>query len=367
MTEKKRRVRKNSADNWMPERVYRGKCAYEWHPTGGAINLCKLDADEADVWNAYKAAVKKYNKPLLYSVTDLANDYFKSIEFRSLATTTRKDYRGAWVKLEQVFGQVSPNKITSPMVRRYMDTRGINSTHRANRERVLLHNFYAWGFQREYVTIEDPTVIIKPFKNNVRERYVEDGEYAAVYQCATPVVQACMELALICAARQRDILDIQRSHLRDEGLFIRQGKTGKKQVKKWTSRLHETIESLQAMPSEIATTNIVHTRKGMLYTSSGFKAMWRRAMDKAMGICRKKKSETTAEYEIRKAAFLEKYPPRLTESFTFHDIKAKSISDYEEGNKQEFSGHKSARMVREIYDRKPALVESHNPKSDPKK
>jgi len=55
----------------------------------------------------------------------------------------------------------------------------------------------------------------------------------------------------------------------------------------------------------------------------------------------------------------------LEERYTFHDIKAKSISDYEQGNKQEFAGHKNARMTRETYDRKPTVVNSHNPKSKP--
>ena len=53
--------------------------------------------------------------------------------------------------------------------------------------------------------------------------------------------------------------------------------------------------------------------------------------------------------EARKEAKLN-YDGELNIDFTFHDIKAKAISDYE-GNKQEFSGHKTAAQVA-IYDRK---------------
>tara|TARA_B100000745_G_scaffold292648_1_gene233739 strand:- start:1091 stop:1372 length:282 start_codon:yes stop_codon:yes gene_type:complete len=42
--------------------------------------------------------------------------------------------------------------------------------------------------------------------------------------------------------------------------------------------------------------------------------------------------------------------------FTFHDIKAKSISDYE-GDKQRFSGHKT-RAQMESYNRKGDVVPS---------
>ena len=45
-----------------------------------------------------------------------------------------------------------------------------------------------------------------------------------------------------------------------------------------------------------------------------------------------------------------RFDGELNIDFTFHDIKAKAISDYE-GNKQEFSGHKTQSQVA-IYDRK---------------
>ena len=44
------------------------------------------------------------------------------------------------------------------------------------------------------------------------------------------------------------------------------------------------------------------------------------------------------------------------ESFTFHDLKAKGVSDFE-GDKKKASGHKSEAMVR-IYDRKRIEVDA---------
>ena len=40
-------------------------------------------------------------------------------------------------------------------------------------------------------------------------------------------------------------------------------------------------------------------------------------------------------------------------------IKAKSISDYEKGEKQEFSGRKT-RAQMEVYNRKTPIVDSHD-------
>ena len=43
--------------------------------------------------------------------------------------------------------------------------------------------------------------------------------------------------------------------------------------------------------------------------------------------------------------------PEANFDFTFHDIKAKAISDYDGDDKKKFSGHKTDSQVR-VYDRK---------------
>ena len=80
-----------------------------------------------------------------------------------------------------------------------------------------------------------------------------------------------------------------------------------------------------------------------------------------MGICRRIKTETDAEYETRKAEFIKQYPPQFAERFSLHDLKAKGISDYE-GDKQYFSGHKTKAMA-ERYNRTPDNVEVLEPKA----
>lgn len=41
--------RKRTKDKWLPQRVYKGKSAYEYHPKeGGAIRLCGFEGDKQD-------------------------------------------------------------------------------------------------------------------------------------------------------------------------------------------------------------------------------------------------------------------------------------------------------------------------------
>lgn len=96
------------------------------------------------------------------------------------------------------------------------------------------------------------------------------------------------------------------------------------------------------------------------YTVSGFKSMFGKLMDKATGLCRRIRTETNEEYAQRKADFNLEYPGVIQERFTFHDLKAKGISDYE-GDKQYFSGHTSKSMM-EKYNRTADVVDIVNPK-----
>lgn len=58
-----------------------------------------------------------------------------------------------------------------------------------------------------------------------RERYVTDEEYMAVHSAAVPMVRHIMDIALITAMRQGDILDLERSQWTTDGFTVKPGKT----------------------------------------------------------------------------------------------------------------------------------------------
>jgi len=310
----------------MPPRVYRGKSAYEWHPkTGGAVRLCGLDATEADVWLAYRVALGEVK---VKHCQWLAEEYFASKEFADLSPRTKKDYQRYWEKLKLVFGKQQCNSVKPEHVRRYMDLRAATSVAMANKEKKLFAIIMRYGFERGH-TKENPCDPVKNFKEKGRDRYITDAEYNDFYQHATPMCQVMMDISYTCAARSQDVRKIRMSDIKKEGLFIEQAKTGKKQVKLWTNRLKAAVAQAKKLRIERLTAStslyLLVTSTGSPYTESGMKSLWRR--EKA-----KYKKLTGKEID-----------------WTFHDIKAKAISDYE-GDKQQFSGHKSHAMM-ERYNR----------------
>ncbi|MCO1336509.1 tyrosine-type recombinase/integrase [Microbulbifer sp. OS29] len=292
----------------------------------GAWHLCNPDATRAEVWAAYERwESDQYGK--VFTISDLIDLYFASPQFtKELKPQTQKDYFRYAKKIRTVFGQAKPDTIASPVIQMYMDTRGQQFPTAANRERTFLSIIFRWGKARGFVSIEDPTKVVKPLKEKQGGRYVEDSEYLAFYTWLESkghtAHAAAMEIAYLCGARQQDVLALKRQDITEEGLLICQQKTGKKQLKLWTERLHDAVElALKSNTrSKSQCMHLIRGRTGQRYTRDGFNSTW----------SREQKAATEAG--------------TLPARFRFHDLKIKGISDFE-GDKQEFSGHKTRSMM----------------------
>jgi len=318
-------VGKRQSDDWLPDRVYRRKDtgSYRYRPrTGGSIVIAPAGASKIEVLEAYDAYIAQDG-----TVDALYQEYIKSDRYQRLKPNTREDYEGAWVQLQPMFGARLVREIKPVNVRRYMDAR--SSKKRANTERYLLKNIFGYGVEYDWLD-SNPCDNIKPFPLKARDKYVSDDEYNAMYDIVTPIMQVFMELVYICAARGQDIRMLKLDDIQDEGLLVVQQKTGKKQLKMWNERLRAAVEkALEIRAERVARCGfdsiyLLVTRNGTPYTADGLKAIWQKQKYEGM-------------------------------DWTFHDLKAKGISDFE-GDKQEFSGHKS-RLIMERYNRSPDKVE----------
>lgn len=328
------RARKNPEDNWMPPRVRRGKSAYEFRSTDGrTIRLCNADLSKAQVWAAYEQFINDSKATNTFKA--LCEEFINSGDFHELASETRKDYLKYFGKISAVFGKMKPDNIKPEHVRKYMDKRGVKSRVQANREKAFMSRVFRWAYERGKVKM-NPCKGVKQFKESARTRYITDHEYASLYEVSPEVVKVAMELAYLCCARQGDILELKKSQLTEQGILIQQSKTAVTQIKAWTDRLHAAVEMANKMPVNPGMVSIylLHQRSGARYTRDAFNAQWMKA----------------------KKLAAEKHP-ELDFQFTFHDLKAKGISDLEGSlnDKQKISGHKNVSQTAK-YDRKIAIV-----------
>lgn len=328
------RARKNPEDNWMPPRVRRGKSAYEFRsPEGRTIRLCNADLTKAQVWGEYEKFINDIKAGGNFLA--LCNEFFNSGDFHELATETRKDYLKYSAKVNVVFGKMKPDNIKPEHVRKYMDRRGVKSRVQANREKAFMSRVFRWAYERGKVKM-NPCQGVKQFKEQARTYYVTDAQYNALFDVATTAVQVGMEIAYLCCARQGDVLDMKKSQSLDAGVLIQQGKTSVTQIKAWSPRLEVAFALAEKLPLQpgMSSIYVIHQPSGSRYTRDAFNAQWMKA----------------------KKAAASKYP-ELDFNFTFHDLKAKGISDLEGTlqEKQQISGHKNASQTAR-YNRKIPIV-----------
>ncbi|EDN7242828.1 tyrosine-type recombinase/integrase [Salmonella enterica] len=326
--------RRKKEDSWMPPRVYRSRSAFEFKPKGGGtIRLCDSSATQAQVWTAYEALLNDRKDD--NSLAGLVEAFFRSSDFSDLAVDTRNDYRKYSVKVLSVFGKMLPDAIKPEHIRKYLDKRGLRSKTQANREKAFLSRVYRWAFERGMVK-GNPTKGVRQFKEVARERYITDEEYAALYSVSPVIVQVAMELAYLCCARQKDVLEMKKSQFVSDGIIIKQSKTHVTQIKGWSTRLDTAIQLAKTLSLNpgMSSVYVLHQQSGSGYTRDGFNSRWRKAK------------------ELATATF-----PNIDFNFTFHDLKAKGVSDLE-GNvyeKQVITGHKNVTQTAR-YDRKVKVV-----------
>ncbi|MDR5611740.1 MAG: integrase [Arsenophonus sp.] len=322
------RKRKNKEDNKLPSRVSKSKSSYYLKTKENkTIILGPLSMPMSELWSVYEHKIHNIKK--LLSFRALWNMYLNSPHFSELSVRSQKDKHQGGKNILKVFGNININNIKPEHIRKYMDIRGTQSKTQANHELSYMSVTFSWGYERGYCK-NNPCLGIKKFSLKNRDKYITDEEYNVTYDSASQIVKIAMEISYLCASRIGDILELKHNQILEEGIYIRQGKTGVKQIKQWTPRLKETIDyAINLFPPQNIESYVIRNSNGTKFTKSGFDNHWREA---------KSKATKTLGRNL---------------DFTFHDIKAKGISDFDGSSKdkQLFSGHKTESQV-QIYDRK---------------
>jgi integrase len=334
--------RKRLIEDWLPLRVYRGRTSYEFRPkNGGALKLGKFKKDDNGILiedDELKLKVLNAHASILNGGSDrnvewLIQSYFESKQFLQLATNSQKLYTQLANKyLLPVFGQMEPKAVTPLHIRKFMDKLGDRVESTANRCHTVLSTVFGWGYERNIVLV-NPVLGIKKHKEKPRSRYIEDWEYDLVYKIAQessyPWIAPMMEIAYLCRMRAIEVRSLTESDLLKEGVFVERRKDSMNEITKWSPRLRKAILDASKLRKSTTENNLlfVSSSNGSIAKTS-FDSAWRRIRSKAL-------------------------EGGLTESFNFHDLKAKGVTDHTE----KASGHRSKKM-QAVYDRKPSLIDA---------
>jgi hypothetical protein len=165
-------------------------------------------------------------KPIKGSVAELIMRYMLEVAPRKAKST----YQGNLLEaenLKKVFGKMHTHSVLPTHIAQYLDNRGIKSKVRANREISLLSHIYSMGMRWGVVNV-NPCIGVAKHKEVGRSRYIMDSEFEAVKNMAGDLISTVMDFAYITALRKGDILRLKLDQITNEGIWIKQSKTGAK-------------------------------------------------------------------------------------------------------------------------------------------
>lgn len=312
------RRRKHRRD--LPAYVYHRSGAYFFVDRSGKWHRLGKEFHEAMI---RYAELNSQSVPA-FTLSPIMDNYQREI-IPTKAIKTQRDYLRGLGLLRKVFGHMQPDEVEPKDVYRYMSERPRVA---ANREKAVLSAVFSFAI-RKGLAKDNPCRLVHRNEEQPRDRYVTDAEFTAVRNLVPESVRCTMDLALLTGLREMDVLRLKRGDWTDAGLLVKPSKRGKPLLFERTPELEAAIERAKALPSEISTLFLIHNRDGQPYTGDGFRAIWQRYMKKAVK------------------------DGKITERFTFHDLRAKSGSDHESG---EQLGHQDPRTTNRVYRRKPRRV-----------
>lgn len=340
--------RRSKANEKLPPYVYKAKGRYilrRYDPETRKqteTRLCAGDATITQVWQAYEAQCNATETATKQTFEWLSLKYRKSAKFKKLGPRTQQEYeytsaRICAVKLRdgRTLGAILLTEWTPVVVQKWQDKREETAPVAANREKSYMSRVFNWGLARGYCS-SNPASDVARLPEASRTRYVTDDEYAAVLTLAaesgSPYLVPLMEFAYLCNARTCEILDLERKNVEDDGLLLVRRKGSKDTFFLWTPRLRAAVNAAKALQDETV------------------KSRWLFAGSRDHGRMR----ESTVQTAYQR--LMQRYIELGGKRFTFHDLKAKGVTDTEE-NKLAASGHRDPKMLA-VYDRLPSRVKA---------
>ena len=268
-------------------------------------------------------------KPVAGSIAALIDKYMIEIAPKKAKST----YSGNLIEaknLKEVFGNTLVLEIRPTHIAKYLDIRGIKAPVRANREISLLSHIFSYAMRWGEID-RNPCLGVAKHPEKGRDRYISDQEFEGVKNLASELIAIVMDFAYITAMRKGDILKLRLDQITDEGIWIKQSKTGSKQLYEWTNGLVDVVDRAKGLKRPIRGLFLFCTRLGQPYSDAGIKAIWNRVQLK--------------------------WAQQGGQRFTFHDIRAKALTDAKRMgmDAQTLAGHANLSMT-EQYIKKREFV-----------
>lgn len=260
------------------------------------------------------------------TIEALVDAYKKSEKFRGLKPGTQNHYSfllgqvTSWEmpRLKQPFGSLPLNRINNKTIQSAFDQQ--EPTTSRNRRFTVLKAVFSWGVQHFPDVEKNPVMGLEMPPEKPRDKYIYQNEWDYVYSHGDIELQLMMEGAYLLRGRRIEIASLHRfDSIKPDGVFIDRRKGSYPALVEWSARLRKWVRRCKNHYPDVHSPYLVHDGKGQPISATKLRSMWKRAWRGA---------------------------PDDIEYFTYHDIKARGVTDHPD---QE-TGDRSKKMD-EIYIR----------------
>jgi integrase len=257
------------------------------------------------------------------------------MEHKKVAPRTVKDYTNYRRKMNEFhgFGQARLTQVDRFVIQEFLDEYPADT--QANRMIQMLKAAWFFAALRIRNLPDNPCAKVPLNSETPRTRYITDDEYKAAHRIAsaqrTPYLAVMMELAYLLRARVSELLAMERTQLNEEGLLLIRGKGSKDEITLWSERLKRAVDAADKLHPTTISRYLLHNADASPISMTAYKLAWQR--------CRQKLIESGAM--------------PVDDQFTFHDLKARGITDHP----TKHGGHKSEKM-KAVYDRLPDVIKA---------
>ena len=312
----------------LPKRMhYKHGAFYYVSRVAGKVKWVRLS-------NEYGEALRKWaeiegGKPAHAWTVAQAVGHYLAVSAKRLKPATLANYEANAAQLLPAFGHMLVTELKKSHVYGYVVKRGNVA---GNRERALLSATFAHITKAGIFDGPNPAGEMQ-FRNpeGVGKRYVKDNELATIIAAAGQRMKLLVRFAYLTGIRQGDILAMSLTASTSDGIAYTDSKTGKDHLIAWSAELRAIWKAAAGM--RVGAVPLFLSQTGDAYTSSGFKASWRRVKIRA-GL----------------------------PDIKFHDLRRKSGSDADdEAHAQALLGHADGKVTRKHYRAKLVAVQPIEP------
>lgn len=207
--------RKRKTNKHLPKYVTVIHGSYWYRPPKKKPERLAAVGDEHEMYRRLAGLMEPEDPSKLVTVGDCLDRYEREV-VPTLAPRTQKDYHQHLKILRDHFGAKRPHEVEPRDIGRFLDV----PTGKIQRNRIVavLSAVFSKMVGRWYVADRNPCLKVERNESKKRTRYVTDAEYMAVYNMMPVRQQIAMDLALITAQRQGDLLALKWEQVHDKGI-----------------------------------------------------------------------------------------------------------------------------------------------------